>query len=95
MTGKILRVLESVLEALYSPIGALLYDPDAPTQAYRPRKEHVGVWLLAAIALSLGGFLFGWANDLSRGPWLFFLLCRLALVERRIADIKTGSPKPE
>ena len=91
-----------ILDALIAPIYAVFFDPTAPkrSDSYRPETEHVGFWFLIAIVFSLVGLvlpllrlIFDWggtpqdvAFSLSAMAWSACLICRLALVERLLAD---------
>ncbi len=101
MIRKTLHAAEVLFDALYAPINAIISDPDGESTSYRPLKVHVLIWLYVALGFSLGDMTFSWLNwhwpiwaqSANWLAWIAVLVCRLALVEHRVADIKASLAK--
>jgi hypothetical protein len=81
--------LSTAYAALWAPGLALWGFPqDDPNLFGRLVDEHGGFWFLVALWATAGTLMFGWPDRYAEGALLAFLLCRLALAERKIEDLR-------
>lgn len=90
----------SLLKALYSPFHALFRDKD-----YRAEEHDASVWFCIATALTflllasdwIGSFVAMGLPERTLGrlialSWVCTLICRLAVAERKIAELENSQP---
>jgi hypothetical protein len=90
---KVLRLIQLLLDNFWAPGEALFFDPDKEPKKndYQPEKRHVTFWFYVSGIVGIGSWIFHWAAGLIALPLIALLLCRLALSERRIAELITTS----
>lgn len=88
-----MKSLWKFLTALPAPFYAFI-----PSNDYRPEEYHVVVWLGIAMAITFALMISDWIGWSSTDRWRLAdvawgptLLCRLALVEREVKDLRHAS----
>jgi hypothetical protein len=81
-----------------SALSAPFYAMSGASRDYRAEEYHVGVWFLIAIILTFATMVSGWMGwpwaQSTRLPEVAFfatLVCRLALVEREVKELRQAS----
>lgn len=88
-----MKLLRQFFQALPAPFYALLMD-----SKYQPQNYHAGVWFLIFVVLEFVSLVLDWVgwhrvgwNRLANAALFACLLCRLALVEYDLEEIKRRS----
>jgi len=87
---KFWKTIGTVLDNIWAPAGALVFDPDGErgkNDNYLPEKRHVGFWFFVAVIALVGSWIFKWSDKYADVAGVAFMVCRFALVERRVADL--------